>query len=314
MANYKRNHKKDSEKIQTSLLGFLDPSTNSSKYTHVIIAEPVVKWAGGKRGLIDKYRRFFPKTFSKYYEPFFGGGAVFFYLTGIGKISKAKISDINAELINMYIVIRDNVEALIKELKSGKYINEKEVYYKIREWEPKDPIQRAARLIYLNHTCYNGLYRVNKQGKFNVPYGRYPKNVKIFDEKNLRLVSKCLKNVEITVEDFEEAVQDAQEGDFVYFDPPYAPISATADFTSYTSEGFGLEEQKRLARVFRDLSEKGCYVMESNSSAPVILELYKDFRIEFIHAKRYINSDPKGRKGVQETLIMNFDSEGKIIV
>ena len=293
-------------KVQVSVESFLREGKDSKKHTIVIMAEPVVKWAGGKRGLIDKYRRFFPKNFGKYYEPFFGGGAVFFYLFSSGKISSAKISDINEELINMYIVIRDNINKLIEELKSGKYINEKEIYYKIRASEPSDPVERAARLIYLNHTCYNGLYRVNKQGKFNVPYGRYPKNVKIFDEHNLRQVSKCLQNVEITTEDFEESVKNAQKGDFVYFDPPYAPISATADFTSYTSGGFGLKEQERLAKVFKELSDRGCYVMESNSSAPIILELYKDFNIQFIHAKRYINSDPKGRKGVQETLIMNY--------
>ncbi|UJG40447.1 MAG: DNA adenine methylase [Candidatus Heimdallarchaeum aukensis] len=301
--------KKEKNRNETSRQTFIESYINDKRKNKSpifkISPEPVVKWAGGKRGLIEQYSRYFPSNFNHYFEPFFGGGAVFFHLSSLGLIKKAKISDINSELINMYIVIRDNVEELISELKSGKYYNDKEQYYKIRAEEPNDPVLRAARLIYLNHTCFNGLYRVNKKGKFNVPYGRYPKDVKIFDENNLREVMLSLQNVEITVEDFEESVKEAQEGDFIYFDPPYAPLSKTADFTSYTKEGFGEKEQQRLAKVFRKLCEKGCYVMESNSSAPIIKELYSDFDIITVSAKRYINSDPSGRKGVDELLILS---------
>ncbi|MHA1399442.1 MAG: DNA adenine methylase [Candidatus Heimdallarchaeaceae archaeon] len=305
MNSFNKNAKEHKKPVQTSLSGYFETDSKNKKPIYVLTPEPVVKWAGGKRGLIDKYNRYFPKKFNKYYEPFFGGGAVFFHLFSLGRIKNAKISDINEELINMYIVIRDRVDELIEELKSGKYYNEKEQYYKIRAEEPTDPVHRAARLIYLNHTCFNGLYRVNKQGKFNVPFGRYPKNVKILDEKNLRSVMKCLQKVDIKVQDFEEAVKDAKEGDFVYFDPPYAPLTETADFTSYTKEGFNFKEQERLANLFKDLSGRGCYVMESNSSAQIIKELYAEFEIIEIKAKRYINSDPKGRKGVFESLILS---------
>ncbi|MHA1223735.1 MAG: DNA adenine methylase [Candidatus Heimdallarchaeaceae archaeon] len=294
---------------QPRLTQFDPSSKKEEKSPFYLDLKPILKWAGGKRGLIEKYKPFFPKKFNKYYEPFFGGGAIFFYLFTQGFIKEAKLSDINQELINVYIVTRDKVEELIDELKSGKYINEKEVFYRIRAEEPSDAVTRAARLIYLNRTCYNGLYRVNKQGKFNVPFGRYPKNVRIFDEENLRNVSESLKNVELASEDFEEAVKNAQEGDFVYFDPPYVPLTTTADFTDYTSEGFGLKEQERLAKVFKELDERGCLVMESNSSAPIIWKLYTGFIIDAVHAKRFISSDPNGRGGVKETVIRNYDNK-----
>ncbi|MHA1224252.1 MAG: DNA adenine methylase [Candidatus Heimdallarchaeaceae archaeon] len=301
--------KKKSKTTQPRLSKFYGELKKEGLSDNYLAVEPVVKWAGGKRGLLKEYKAFFPRTFKKYYEPFFGGGAVFFYLFTRDKISTAKISDINKEIMNMYVVIKNKVEELIEELKSGKYVNEKDVFYRIRAEEPTDPVIRAARLIYLNRTCYNGLYRVNKQGKFNVPFGRYPKNVRIFDEQNLRNVSESLKNVELSSEDFEEAVKDAQEGDFVYFDPPYVPLTKTADFTDYTSEGFGLKEQERLAKVFKELNERGCLVMESNSSAPIIWKLYAGFIINEVHAKRFISSDPNGRGGVKETVIRNYDNQ-----
>ena len=279
---------------------------DDEKSPYFLDVKPILKWAGGKRSLLDKYKPYFPKTFHKYYEPFFGGGAIFFYLFGNGEIKAAKISDINSDLINVYIVVRDKLDELFDELKTGKYINEKEVFYNIRAEEPQDPVLRAARMIYLNRTCYNGLYRVNKQGKFNVPFGKYPKNVKIFDEENMKNVSQCLQKVEVILEDFEESVKPAKKGDFIYFDPPYIPLTDTAYFTDYTSEGFGIKEQERLAKVFKDLDEKGCYVMESNSGASLVEELYEGFTIEKIHAKRYISCDPEGRGEVKESLIMNY--------
>ncbi len=280
---------------------------DTNKSSHVYInAQLVVKWAGGKRGLIEKYEPYFPRSFNCYFEPFFGGGAIFFHQFSNGKILKAKVSDINKELINMYEVVKTRVADLIEELKTGKYVNDKDSFYDIRAEEPDVPVLRAARLIYLNRTCFNGLYRVNKQGKFNVPFGKYPKNVKIFNEENLRNVNQCLQNVELTSEDFEKSVKDAKEGDFVYFDPPYMPLTDTAYFTDYTSEGFGIKEQERLAKVFKELDERGCYVMESNSDVPKIAELYEGFEIKKVHAKRFISSDPNGRGGVLESLIINY--------
>ncbi len=305
------NNDKRTTQKQSRLTSYTEKNTEPRNVEYVIQTTPLLKWVGGKRGLIKHYDKFFPISFNRYYEPFFGGGAVYFHLLSKGRIQKAKLSDINKELLNVYTVIKTSVEALIRELKSGKYVNDKEVFYNIRAEELSDPILRATRLIYLNRTCYNGLYRVNKQGKFNVPYGKYPKNVRIFDEKNMRNVSESFQNVVLTDEDFEKAVKNARKDDFVYFDPPYVPLTDTAYFTDYTSEGFGIKEQERLAKVFRELDERGCLVMESNSSASIIGELYKGFDIQTVHAKRYISCDPNGRGGVKETFIRNYKTKAK---
>ncbi|MCG3255499.1 MAG: DNA adenine methylase [Candidatus Heimdallarchaeota archaeon] len=287
---------------QTSFTDFPEVAVNDS----IKEIKPVVKWAGGKRGLIAQYEEHLSEKFGAYYEPFFGGGAIFFHLYKLGKLSKSVVADTNAELMHMYEVIRDNVEVLIQELKNGNYINDKGRFYEVRAWEPEDKIKRAARLIYLNHTCYNGLYRVNKKGKFNVPFGKYSPNVTIIEEENLRLVSKALKDVEILICDFEETVKKCKKNDLVYFDPPYYPLTETADFTSYTSQGFNLEDQIRLAETFRKLSDKSCKVLLSNSHTKKVQELYQGFQQIEIWAKRYINSKPEGRKGVKELLIKNF--------
>ncbi len=309
------NKKVDSEKSkkhkQPRITQFVPELKDIEKSPYYLDLKPILKWVGGKRGLIPHYDKYFPISFNKYYEPFLGGGAVFFHLLTKGRIQKAKLTDINEELLNVYNVIKTSVEDLIQELKSGKYINDKEVFYNIRAEELSDPILRAARLIYLNRTCYNGLYRVNKQGKFNVPYGKYPKNVRIFDEKNMRNVSESFQNIVLTIEDFEEAVKDTKKGDFVYLDPPYVPLTDTAYFTDYTSEGFGIKEHERLAKVFRKLDKRGCLVMESNSSASIIWELYEGFDIQTVHAKRYISCDPNGRGGVKETFIRNFKTNSE---
>lgn len=291
----------EKEKIKS-----IKPIKNSNQ-----VIKPIVKWAGGKRSLISQYEENFPEEFNHYYEPFFGGGALFFHLYKNNKIKTATLSDINAELMHMYEVVRDNVEELIGELQNGNYVNEKEKFYEIRKWEPDGEtlggkIQRSARLIYLNHTCYNGLYRVNKKGKFNVPYGRYPPNVTICDEVNLRLVKKALKNVEIGICDFEKAVNNCKSGDLIYFDPPYVPLSITSSFTDYTKGGFGTIEQEKLAKSFQKLAEKDCYVMLSNSDTELVHKLYKQFNKTEIWAKRYINSKPEGRKGIKELLITSF--------
>jgi len=270
--------------------------------------EPFLKWAGGKGQLLPQYNKFFPQTFNNYLEPFLGGGAVFFHLYSTGKITPDKkviLIDSNEDLINTYKVIQNRVDLLIAHLKSGKYVNEESVYYEIREWTPTNLVERAARTIYLNKTCYNGLYRVNKKGKFNVPFGRY-KNPLICDEKNLKAVNRSLKGVKLIIGDFSNCLKYADLGDFIYFDPPYQPISSTSNFTSYTKDSFGLEDQKRLADVFRELDKRKCKVMLSNSDTSFIRKLYKQFRIEVVRAKRYINSNPAGRGEVRELVILNY--------
>ena len=270
------------------------------------IPRPIVKWAGGKGKLLPDLIANMPSSFNNYYEPFFGGGAFFFYLISKGLIQNAVISDLNDDLIGLYKVVRDQVEDLISELSSERYKNEEAVYYKIRAEEPTDPVKRAARFIYLNRTCYNGLYRVNSEGKFNVPFGKY-KNPRILDAVNLRAVSQALKNVTLLSVDFEKAVATASKGDFVYFDPPYAPLTSTANFTSYTDKGFGTDEQQRLARVFRRLDKRGCYVLESNSATDIIRELYGHYTIVEVYASRAISSDATTRGKIAEFLIRNYD-------
>ncbi len=268
-------------------------------------ARPFVKWAGGKGQLLEQIERCLPEKFGKYYEPFIGGGALFFHLWNTERLSEAVISDNNPDLINIYRVIKTDVDGLIEELKKPKYVNEKERYYEIRAWEPEDPVEKAARMLYLNKTCFNGLYRVNSKGKFNVPFGRY-KNPRYLNEENLREVHEALKNTEILLTDFENAVKGAEKGDFVYFDPPYHPLSDTANFTSYTKGAFTSDDQKRLAETFRRLAEKGVYVMLSNSYTEFIESLYSDFNLHTVYARRHINSDPNGRGEIREYLITNF--------
>jgi len=270
-----------------------------------IIPRPIVKWAGGKGKLLSELWMNRPPEFDAYFEPFVGGGAFFFDLFRRGLLSRCTISDANEELIDLYLTVRDKVEEVISELSSGKYVNNKEVYYRIRAEAPTDSVLRAARFIYLNRTCYNGLYRVNAAGKFNVPFGRYA-NPKIIDVENLRAVSDAFKTAEIITGDFEVAVASAKAGDFVYFDPPYAPLSNTANFTTYTRAGFDFDEQKRLARIFAELDERGCYVLESNSATVEIRDLYSEHHVVEVFAARAISSDPSTRGKIPELLIRNY--------
>ncbi|MCG3257685.1 MAG: DNA adenine methylase [Candidatus Heimdallarchaeota archaeon] len=270
-----------------------------------VMFNPVLKWAGGKRTLLPDIINLFPADYKErtYHEPFIGGGAVFFKI----KPKTGSINDINSRLMNFYRVVKDTPQELIS--KANKYSYDEKSYYKLRDRfdQPNiSTVEKASLLLYLNKTAFNGLYRVNSKGKFNVPFGRYPDNIQILNADNLRNVSECLKNVEITTEDFEESVKDAKEGDFVYFDPPYIPLTDTANFTDYTSKGFGIKEQERLAKVFRELDERGCYVMGSNSDVPKIAELYEGFETKKVHARRFISSDPNGRDGVLESLIINY--------
>ena len=266
---------------------------------------PFLKWAGGKRQLIPQMEEYFPKHYNKYIEPFIGGGAVFFHILP----EKAILIDINKELINCLKVIKNNVKELIELLKNHK--NENKYYYQIRNldrthrtYDKLSDIEKASRMIYLNRCCYNGLYRVNSKGQFNVPFGKY-KNPNFCDEENLIAVSKVLKNVDIYNSSFEICLNFADKDDFIYFDPPYHPISETSSFTSYTKENFGKESQKMLFNVFEILDERGCRLMLSNSYNPFIIDLYKEYKIIFLNAKRAINSIANKRGFIKEILVLN---------
>jgi DNA adenine methylase len=265
-------------------------------------AKPFIKWAGGKSRLLPEMARWFPprEKIGKYFEPFMGGAAVFFYL----QHPNSWLSDSNMALVELYQMVQQNVDDLIKALRIHR--NEREYYYEVRAQSPADlsPAQRAARLIYLNKTCFNGLYRVNSRGEFNVPFGRY-KNPTICDEVGLRAASRALQQTQITHQNFESVLVHAQPADFIYFDPPYQPLSKTSSFTSYTADKFGEAEQRRLAEVFAELAQRGCHVMLSNSDTPLIRELYQDFNIHEIRVGRAINSKGDGRGKITELLVVN---------
>jgi DNA adenine methylase len=268
-------------------------------------ASPFLKWAGGKTQLLSTFDEYFPDRFERYFEPFLGGGAVFFRMNAREDGVTAHLSDLNDELINCYSVVRDNVEQLIKALK--KHRNESDYYYGVRAMDTSrmTPVARAARLIYLNKTCFNGLYRVNRKGEFNVPFGSY-KNPRTCDEDNLRAASDALRNARVEHKPFENALKTAKKGDFVYLDPPYQPLSATSSFTSYTSKCFGELDQKRLAEVFAELDRRGCKVMLSNSDNEFVRELYKQFRLETVYANRAINCRADRRGRISELLVLNY--------
>lgn len=271
---------------------------------------PFVKWAGGKGQLLERLERYSPASFGVYYEPFLGGGAVFFHLVNQRPKFEAVLSDTNAELINAYKVIKDDVDEIITLLENHRAeyrADPKNYFYSVRASEPESEVERAARLIFLNKTCFNGLYRVNKKGKFNVPCGWYL-DPGIFDEENMRSVSAALgwSDAKLLVADFLEATKDAKKGDFVYFDPPYHPLSKTSSFTGYTKEDFTEKDQERLAKKFRELDSKSCFVMVSNSFSRAILDLYKDFEIHTVHATRMINCKAEGRGKIKELIVTNY--------
>lgn len=271
-------------------------------------AEPFLKWAGGKGQLLKQYEAFFPDKFNKYLEPFVGGGAVFFHLFNTKRINTDTpvfLIDSNEELINCYSTIKENAERLIAILTSGKYKNNKKTFYKIRKESPKNVYERAARVIYLNKTCFNGLYRVNSKGKFNVPFGNY-KNPTICNKDNLLAVSNALQKVNIELGDFEKYLNYAKRGDFIYFDPPYQPLNQTSSFTSYTRDSFGIKDQERLRKVFDELDKRQCKVMLSNSDTKFIRKLYSNYRIETVYAKRAINCKASGRGEISELVILNY--------
>ncbi len=267
----------------------------------------VVKWAGGKKQLLEQFKPLFPKKIKRYYEPFIGGGAVAFYIIKNYKPQNVVLSDTNEELINAYNVIKNDVEELIKILKKYKIKHNKNTYYKVRLQDPTllSETSKASRFIYLNKTCFNGLYRVNLKGEFNVPMGQY-NNPSICSENNLRELSKLLKNVDIKLMSFEEILKYRKKGDFVYFDPPYYPLKKGKSFTTYQKGGFLDEEQKLLAEIFKKLDKKGCKVMLSNSDTKFIKNLYKDYKINFVKATRMINCDATKRGKVKEVVVTNY--------
>lgn len=284
-------------------------SKSNSVVDHVE-PKPFVKWVGGKRQLLKQFKEknLFPREFNErtntYYEPFVGGGAVFFELLPMNAV----LSDLNIELVTTYNVIKNQVEELIASLR--KHIYEKEYFLKVRAWQVEElsDVEIASRFIYLNRTCFNGVYRVNKKGQFNVPFGRY-KNPRILDEYNLLAVSRSLKDIDIRKQSFEVVLESAKKGDFIYFDPPYFPINKTSSFTSYTKEDFLEEDQTRLKEIFLRLNEKGCFIMLSNSDTEFINSLYsgyKNIRINKVRASRAINSKAEKRGYLSEVVVTNY--------
>lgn len=280
--------------------GLSQPSAAASSD---IAARPFLKWAGGKRQLLPEILGRLPSSIGRYHEPFVGGGAVFFALAERGLLSpqRARLADINADLVNAYQVVRDRVETLI--LLLGQFRNEEDFYYEVRAQEPHtlDPVQRAARLLYLNKTCFNGLFRENRQGRFNVPFGHYS-DPQFLKPNDLRAASRALHGVLIEQSTFDELEAQAQPGDFVYCDPPYAPVSRTASFTSYSAGGFDDDAQARLTAMVQRLGARGVNVLLSNSSVPLTQELYRNFHVEQVYASRAINSRGDRRGKVAELL------------
>ena len=271
-------------------------------------AKPILKWAGGKTQMLGELMPRVPKTYGRYIEPFFGGGALFFSL----KPDNAIIADSNPELINMYLQVAHHVDDVIECLQ--KYENTSEMFYEVRSlnWQTLPKAEAAARTIYLNKTCFNGLYRVNRSGQFNTPFGKY-KNPKICDIDALRLASEALRKADILCGDYILVLEHyAQPGDFVFLDPPYLPISENSDFKRYTKEQFYEDDHVELAKMIGTLHERGCYVILTNSNHPLVHQLYEQYKIEVIQTKRHISCHGDTRKG--EDVIVTIPPEKKKMV
>lgn len=275
-----------------------------------LILTPILKWVGGKRQLLDDIIPLIPKKMTTYVEPFLGGGAVLFAL----RPKKAIINDYNEELINVYNVVKKNPHKLLGILERHELNNSEEYFYEVRSWDrDKDYIslsnyEKAGRIIYLNKTCYNGLFRVNQAGQFNSPYGRY-KNPNIVNRPVILAMNNYFNSNEIKIMsgDYKEALQDLRRGAFVYFDPPYLPISNSSSFTGYTDGGFSLDDQIELRDICRDLNERGIKFMLSNSDHEMIRELYNEFIVETVKARRAINSKGNKRGEINEVLVRNYE-------
>ncbi|HEY4680456.1 MAG TPA: DNA adenine methylase [Nitrosarchaeum sp.] len=283
------------------------------QYDQILVTpKPFVKWAGGKRQLIPIINQNLPESFGTYYEPFLGGGALLFHILTDKNGQKCSISDLNSDLVLAYTTIRDRTDSLITSLKNHEKNYQKDsesYYYSIRESNPRSEIEKTSRLIFLNRTCFNGLYRVNSKGKFNVPLGKYS-NPNIVNEENLHAVSHILQSSRVSIKcrDFEAVLSDAKKGDLVYFDPPYQPVSATANFTSYTNKDFTYDDLTRLAELCLKLDSRGCKVLLSNSDSKEVADIFSKnpWKITKIEANRSINSNSKKRTGHFELLIKNY--------
>lgn len=277
-----------------------------------IILAPILKWVGGKRQLLNEITPLIPKRITTYVEPFLGGGAVLFNL----QPKKAIINDFNKDLINVYRVVRDSPQELLDILKKHDKYNCEDYYYEIRALDRSENytnmsnLEKAARIIYLNKTCYNGLFRVNQAGQFNSPYGRY-KNPNIVNEPVILAMSNYFKNnnIKILEGDYRDALKNLRKGAFVYFDPPYMPISSSSSFTGYTENGFNEKDQIELKIECDKLNDRGINFMLSNSAHPYIIELYKDYEITFVKARRSINSKSNRRGEINEVLVRNYGKD-----
>lgn len=280
-------------------------SASSHSLEQNFTATPFLKWAGGKSQLLQAFKPFLPARFHNYFEPFLGGGAVYFHLRSTRGLFPSFLSDLNQELIETYRAVRDFPEELIAHL--SLHVNDKDYFYALRAADTgkMTPVERAARLIFLNKTCFNGLYRVNRQGHFNVPFGAY-KNPNTCNRELINECSKALQAAKLSCAPFTEVLEQARAGDFVYFDPPYQPISTTSSFTSYTSTAFTQADQARLANLVKELDRKGVLVMVSNSDNALIHELYSSLNIHTVLASRAINCKGKGRGRISELVITNY--------
>jgi DNA adenine methylase len=282
------------------------PATRAPKTK--ALAEPVLKWAGGKRRLVEQYAKHFKAKFGAYHEPFFGGGAVYFWLWGTGRLAgkpASRLTDINPELINFYSVLQSRPAELFEQMGRHQELHSQEYYYEVRKQQPPelDEVSRAARMLYLNRTCFNGLYRENSRGEFNVPMGRYT-NPRILHREGLQAATRALEGCHLSVSPYLEVENHAKPGDLVYFDPPYQPLTTTSNFTSYTQHNFSEDDQRQLAALFARLSKRKVKVLLSNSDAPLIRELYKGFKQVKIQAARAINSKADQRQKITELLIL----------
>ncbi len=275
------------------------------------VIEPLLKWAGGKRQLRPELVRRLPDHWDTYFEPFMGGGALLVELVNQGLLGRAVAGDKNPELVNLYRVVKQDPGGLARALSDEKFLNTEESFRELRtEFNAligtrRRPVDRAALLVYLNKHSYNGLWRVNRNGLYNVPFGRYAR-LSLPSLQSLQKFSRILRNVTLMHADFEQIVRTAKQGDFVYFDPPYHPLSKTARFTDYTTGGFPWEDQERLAGVFQRLSGRGVRLMLSNSCTPEIEELYNGFNFHIVPAKRFINCKGEKRSGVSELIVTNY--------
>lgn len=274
----------------------------------VVPASTIVKWAGGKKQLLSQLVPLFPKQFKRYFEPFAGSAAVALFLAKQNQDKKFFISDVNAELMETYEVIRDNPNKLIALLVTHKAKNSSAHFYRVRSSKPATKEERAARFLYLNRTCFNGLHRVNSKGEFNVPFGKY-KNPNVVQAEKIKELSKTFKNFNIATNDFEKVSKECKAGDFVYFDPPYYPLDRKPSFTKYAKGDFLENEQVQLAKLFNQLDERGVHCMLSNSDTQFIRKLYANYNIYTVQAKRMINCRADGRGKVNEVVVTNYSPD-----